>query len=340
VKPQEKGNASLGYRLGAAAAAGYGLGLFAAGSLGWQHAALPVLVWACLTRREGPRAFVREWWPLILFWLGYDSMRAWGSLLYPRVAVEEPYRWEAGLFLSPTGEIWPFFFVSWMQEHATSAAARALYACCNLVYLSHLFALPALLLILWLRRRRLLFRRLLLSLAALGYLGLAGYVAYPAAPPWWVYENGFRRPTPEHSKPAGLESGSVLSTLFHYSPNRFAAIPSLHGAFPLLLLLVLALHGARWRWIVLAGFYTAAMWFACVFLNQHYIVDLLAGVPLVPAALPFAAMRRFVRRPSGQPPGSQLASLANFRVRGAKGSRNKGKGPLSASDRFWLSGFE
>lgn len=153
------------------------------------------------------------------------------------------------------------------------------------------------------RRRRLLFRRLLISLAALGYLGPAGYVAYPAAPPWWVYENGFRQTTPEHSRPAGLQSGSVLSTLFHYSPNRFAAIPSLHGAFPLLLL-VLALHWARPRWIAPAGFYTAAMWFACVFLNQHYIVDLLASVPLVPAALPFAAMRRLVRGPSGQPPGS------------------------------------
>jgi hypothetical protein len=31
------------------------------------------------------------------------------------------------------------------------------------------------------------------------------------------------------------------------------------------------------------------MWFACVFLNQHYIVDLLIGAALVPLALVIAS---------------------------------------------------
>lgn len=291
----------MGYWLGAAAVAIYGLVMFATGNLGWQHIALPVFIWACLPGREAPRGFVRGWWPLILFWLSYDSMRAWGSFLYPRVAVEQPLRWEQALFLSPAGTIWPYYFVSWMQQHGATLGARALNHYCNLIYLSHVFALPALLIILWVRHSRFLVRRILLSLAVLGFLGIAGYVAYPAAPPWWVYENGFAQPTLVHSKPAGLEKGSVLSTLFQYSANRFGAIPSLHGAFPLLLTLVLALHGVRYRWIWLAAFYTASMWFACVFLNQHYIVDLLIGVPLVVLALPFAGMRVFVGGAPGAP---------------------------------------
>lgn len=86
--------------------------------------------------------------------------------------------------------------------------------------------------------------------------------------------------------PIGLPIGSTLSGLFHLSPNRFAAIPSLHGAYPLLFMLVLAMHGVRTRWILICGLYAVSMWFACVFFNQHYIVDLLIGAALVIIALP------------------------------------------------------
>ena len=53
----------------------------------------------------------------------------------------------------------------------------------------------------------------------------------------------------------------------------------------MLLTLVLAMDGARSRWIVMAGVYAAGMWFSCVFLNQHYIIDLLIGAATVPIAL-------------------------------------------------------
>ncbi len=66
--------------------------------------------------------------------------------------------------------------------------------------------------------------------------------------------------------------------------SRIHAIP-----YPVLLTLVLARHGVRWRWILLSAAYSAAMWFACVFLNQHYIVDLLLGAGLAFLCLPFAA---------------------------------------------------
>jgi len=141
---------------------------------------------------------------------------------------------------------------------------------------------------LWLRRPGLLFRRIVWSFSILHVAGMLIYLAYPAAPPWWVYENGMASPTADHYLPAGSISGSVPKQLFQYSANKFAAIPSLHGAYPLLLTLVLAAHGARRRWIALSAGYTALMWFACVFLNQHYIIDLVIGailtVPAIPAA--------------------------------------------------------
>ena len=286
----------------ATAVLAYVLVLFSLGKTGWQHLGLLALLWACLSRREGPNRFLRDWWPFILFWLSYDVMRVFGANLIHRVSVEPPLRWESSLFLSPEGVIWPFFFSHWIASHGSGFGPRLLIGCCSFIYLSQLFAIPATILLIWHRRRSLLFRRLLWSFTLLHILTLCIYIGYPAAPPWWVFENGLAKPTLQHSMPVGFPTGSTLAGLFHLSPNRFAAIPSLHGAYPLLFMLVLAMHGVRTRWIWISALYSASMWFACVFLNQHYIVDLLIGAALVVIALPAAAKAgiRYSEVDSGQ----------------------------------------
>ena len=118
-----------------------------------------------------------------------------------------------------------------------------------------------------------------------GWRAMRGSCRLAAAPPWWGYQNGFVQPSIAHSMPTGLPPHSTLAALFQFNANRFAAIPSLHGAYPLLLMLVLAWNDARLRWILVSGGYAASMWFACVFLNQHYIIDLLFGAALIPFAL-------------------------------------------------------
>ncbi len=283
------------YLAGAAAIVAYATLMYGWGRLGWQHLGLAALLWTCLTSLPGPRRFVRDWWPMIVFWLSYDLMRVYSPHMFPRVAVAEPFRWESTLFLSPDGVIWPYYFARWSASHRGQLLAGLLEPYLNLVYLSQVFAVPLLMLGIWARQRELLFNRLVWGFTALHAMALCIYVAYPAAPPWWVYENGFVQPSATHSTPMGFDSSSVLAGLFHLNPNRFAAIPSVHGAYPLLLTLVLALHDAAGRWIVLAAAYTASMWFACVYLNQHYIIDLLLGAALIPVAL-IAASRCRGRR--------------------------------------------
>lgn len=273
--------------LGGIAIAVYAGIVFSAGELGWQHLGLVALGWACVARQKGPRRFIHDWWPVILFWLGYDSMRLFSDSLLSRAAVEAPLQWEKAIFPSPDADIWPFFFARWREVHAGEFWTRAATAACNLVYFSHLVGIPLVLLTLWLRGRALLFRRLLWALTVVNAAGMIIYFAYPAAPPWWVYQNGLTQPTLQHSMPAA-EAGSVPVKLFHFSANRFAAIPSLHAAYPLLLTLVLAAHRARSRSVALAGLYTLAMWFSCVLLNQHYIIDLIIGAMLLPLAIPAA----------------------------------------------------
>ncbi len=263
--------------------------MFLWGNLGWQHIGLLLFIWACLAPPEGARRFMRDWWPMVLFWLSYDLMRVFSPSFFLRAAVVQPFRWESRFFLSPDGTIWPFYFARWASLHASEIGPRILGTVSNLVYLTQIFGLPVIMFVLWFRGEGLLFRRLVWSLTVLHAVTLVIYTTYPAAPPWWVYQNGFLKPTAQNSMPSGLKEGSTLAALFHLSPNRFAAIPSLHGAYPLLLTLVVALHGVRVRWIILAGSYAASMWFACVYLNQHYIIDLLIGAALVLLALPVAA---------------------------------------------------
>jgi hypothetical protein len=276
------------YGLGCLAIAGYLIVLFILGGLGWQHLILPAFIWACLSARAFPRRFMRDWWPIILFWLSYDAMRLAGPILFPRVAVEDLFRWERALFLAPDGTIWPFYLTHWLGQAAENPWIWLLKGYSNLIYLSHVFVFPVVLLIVWLRRSDLLFRRLLWSFTALHIMGICIYWGYPAAPPWWVFENGFAQPTLARSTPMGFEAGSVLAGIFHFSANKFAAVPSLHGAYPALMTCILALHDLRSRWIVLTAFYAVSMWFACVLLNQHYIVDLIIGVVLAAIAIPFA----------------------------------------------------
>jgi membrane-associated phospholipid phosphatase len=58
------------------------------------------------------------------------------------------------------------------------------------------------------------------------------------------------------------------------NPNYFAAIPSLHGAYPVFLLLMLGAHH-RYRWLVVG--YGLGLWLATVVLGHHYIIDLILG---------------------------------------------------------------
>jgi membrane-associated phospholipid phosphatase len=75
-----------------------------------------------------------------------------------------------------------------------------------------------------------------------------------------------------------------------FNPNHFAAIPSLHGAYPVVIALF-ARKGIGWSWPLLA-LYPLAVWFSAVYLNQHYIIDLLIGTGYVVVA--YATVSRFL----------------------------------------------
>jgi membrane-associated phospholipid phosphatase len=157
---------------------------------------------------------------------------------------------------------------------------------------------------LWLRHRP-TFYDFLAALFILSIAAFATYLVFPAAPPWWAAATGHLAgpsglPVIEHLKPAAFGAlvtsvgfdGQVLFglTFNDISPDPVAAFPSLHAAYPLLAYLFVRQVSRRSGVLMLA--YTAAAWFAILYLGDHYLVDVIGGAVYALAAYAFLPIWR------------------------------------------------
>src|SRR5262249_45647695 len=86
----------------------------------------------------------------------------------------------------------------------------------------------------------------------------------------------------------------LFDHMYSRSVEVFGAIPSLHAAYPALAaILVFRTAELRWaRWP--AAGYAAVMWFSAVYLQHHYVIDVVLGVAY--AAIAAAAVIAWERR--------------------------------------------
>ncbi|HWP43762.1 MAG TPA: phosphatase PAP2 family protein [Blastocatellia bacterium] len=248
---------------------------------------------------ERPKRFFLDWLPLFAFWLTYDRLRLIQSLLLARVAVEWPYNLERYLFGWLTGGDVPAHWSrAWLAQQAGTLHGAAISGAAQFIYLSHLFVLPAILLYFWIggnknEAHRRSFTLYMKSFAALHVMGILLYLLLPVAPPWWVSLNGTAQPTAQLVAETGVTSamdGVIVQGLIRSAAHWFAAFPSLHGAYPVLMLL-LARGGSRLATGTLFV-YMLAMFASTVVLNQHYIIDLIAGSAVAVAAWWMATLKR------------------------------------------------
>jgi hypothetical protein len=110
------------------------------------------------------------------------------------------------------------------------------------------------------------------------------YHVYPAAPPWYYHAHGC-----EISMVAKPSAGprllhvdemfgiSYFHGLYSRSSDLYGAVPSLHVAYPLLI----AIEGWRtfgWPARVASILFAASMAFAAVYLDHHWVFDVVLGV--------------------------------------------------------------
>jgi len=136
------------------------------------------------------------------------------------------------------------------------------------------------------------FKRRDLTLPYINCFGLLSLLAvvtelvFPTAPPWYYEKYGFAPASYDlPGDPGGLARvDAMFNTDFYLntfltSPLVFGAFPSLHCGWPTLLTLFLCMNVFRsWklRWIPCA--YVAWVSFAVVYLQHHYVADVLGGM--------------------------------------------------------------
>ena len=213
----------------------------------------------------------------VAYFVIYDSLRIYPNYQFNPVHVAEPYEIEKSLFgFSYQGEtVTPNEFFEENTHPALDVLSGLFYLCWVPVPLA--FAV-------WLFFRD---KRMLLdfSLAFLltNLFGFVLYYAYPAAAPWYVELHGFEENFTIPGNEAGLANFDRIMGvgLFHdmYAKNAnvFAAVPSLHSAYPILPLyfaMKKRLRLASWAFFVIC----VGIWFAAVYSRHHYIIDVILGI--------------------------------------------------------------
>jgi PAP2 superfamily protein len=230
------------------------------------------------------RLFLRDWVPFIGLFFAYELMRGYADNLGLAVHVGDVLAIERALFL---GSVPTAVLQQWLHP-ATGIDVLAVIG--TIFYFLH-FPLPiAVGFFLWLRRRRLYYD----YVAALIVLSMAGFVTYlllPVAPPWYAAREGLLpgvtylkdQGFTDLARLFGFEGHYLFSyTVYQFNPNLVAAFPSLHAGYPFLAFLFARRAFGRVGWLMLV--YSACVWFAVVYLADHYVVDILGGLVYAAAA--------------------------------------------------------
>jgi PAP2 superfamily protein len=215
-------------------------------------------------------AMLLAWLPLLGLLVGYDFLRGAVSVAAPQAHVAAQIdvdRWLGG------GEL-PTL---WLQRHLWSAGHPHWYDYAVwVVYMTHFFVVWLVAAALW-RSSRQRFARYVVLVVALTLAVFVVYWRYPAQPPWMAA--GVRIGPVDRIVPLVWDHLGVKSATSLWENgslvNPVAAMPSLHGAYPLLLLLFFWGAGPRIRAALAA--YTLAMAFTLVYSGEHFVSDILAG---------------------------------------------------------------
>jgi inositol phosphorylceramide synthase catalytic subunit len=223
------------------------------------------------------RRFLRVFWPFIATGALYDSLRYYlGPTTAGRIHVAEPYLLDRAWF----GTGMHTFNEVFATYHWVVADLAAGFA--YLIYVAEYLALAVLVFFAGNATRAHTFARGFLLVNAMGFVT---YVVYPAAPPWYVAAHGLgpaligSAPSPGAAARFDALLGTPLfEDMYSRSVDVFGAIPSLHAAYPVMAA-VLAFRTCELRWARWpAAGYSALMCFSAVYLQHHYVIDVLLGL--------------------------------------------------------------
>lgn len=223
------------------------------------------------------RKFILGFSVFIIFWIIFDYMKAFPNYNYATVHIEGIYNFEKHLFgIHTNGTILT------PNEYWKANGLTFLDIMSGIFYLCWIPVPLGFAAFLFFRSRK-LFLYFSLTFLLVNLIGFVIYYAFPAAPPWYVQLYGFDFHAHTPGNTAGLGKfdayfhTGVFKGIYAKSSNVFAAMPSLHSAYPVVVLY----YGIRNRLGLANMFFGLVMvgiWFAAVYASHHYVLDVLAGI--------------------------------------------------------------
>ena len=247
--------------------------------------------------KPATRRFILGFSIFIIYWIFFDYMKAFPNYAFNHVNIASLYNFEKELFGISMGNsiLTPNEYFGLHHNTFLDILSGIFYLCWVPVPL--IFAG-----IMFFKNRPLFFEFSLTFLLA-NIIGFIGYYVYPAAPPWYVSNYGFDFIAHTPGNTAALSrfdqmSGlGIFEGLYSKSSNVFAAMPSLHAAYMLLVVFFSWRNGFS-KYTLLFSVITLGIWFTAVYTNHHYIVDVLAGI--LTAVLAYFLFGFFLRLQTGK----------------------------------------
>ena len=267
----------------------YVVAIYALGGIQSRHVMMGLAISFLAAYNEKTDRFLKYFFPFMLTGIVYDSMRYyywWG--IEGNVRVAEPYLYEKALFGIHMGDK-----ILTPNEYWQLHTNKILDFFCGFAYLTFVFEYVGAAFALYFARRYDLLKTFGWCFLLVNVMGFATYYIYPAAPPWYVEMYGmgpakmFISATPAGAARFDVIFGThFFDGMYGNSVDVYGAFPSLHVAYPLLVAWA-AFEAKRLRILAVAFF--LLMCFSAIYLNHHYILDVILG--LLYSAAAFAIIR-------------------------------------------------
>jgi len=265
------------------------------GALTWNHLFFSLVILVLFLAHRQSRQFLLLASPLILKDALYDSLRYVPFDWLTPIHIGDLYQLEQSLF-GITCEGTPML----IHECLALKSHPFLDAVCGFSY--HLLNPVVFLIfvILWRSRGEEMTGRYAVAFLVMNLMAFATYLLYPAAAPWYVTQYGFTQPVgPVMGHAAGLIQfdhlvGSDFSArLYSLNPVVFGAVPSMHAGFTMLGSLYAFRIGRPFGYCT--AFYTLFMWYSALYLQHHYLIDIVWGVGY--ALITYALIEMWLKAP-------------------------------------------
>ena len=256
----------------------------------WVHLVLggirpdhQLFIWGLLVLfffNQTSRKIVLSFGFILIYWLIFDSIRLIPNyIINPPLHISEHYLAEKAWFgiSTTTGILTPNEF---LDKNFTYTFLDIYTA---IIYLAWIPIPLIFSFYLFFSKQREKMVNYLFGFLTVSQVGLVIQFIYPAAPPWYVDKYGFTENLDIPGNPGRLiEFDKYFGThlfegMYSLNANVFAAIPSLHCAFPIILIFF------SWRykfikWLTFGIILMFSTWFSAVYTYHHYIIDVICGI--------------------------------------------------------------